>query len=381
MRTETPSGHSGSGSAPFKLDPHTIRVADEAVAGAREQVPERHVVCGRVAHQARVGLLRRRDVLDREEQLRERLGVGRPDVQPDVLTMLADVRVPDHAPVLLGENDVLAELDVRRLPVLPEVCRGHIVGAVEPPGVLVQHGDGGIQIFDAGRADRAHGATSSSSVSGSSERSVSSRSGFGLGLLAEAVDPDVLEAELAGRRDVVEQARGHVHVGFAVGRRRVEESLPVTVGRLVGLHVLGDDGHVDRNAELLLGRGDQVAVGVREECELPATVPELGERAGNLREGRPLGKRLGERARFALGQLKPLFAQKLLEGEPEHLAVGAVLLGLDLRLELVVALEQSRRRLDPEKRSSSRPDPEVPVDQGAVAVEGGPALSRHVRAP
>ena len=46
-------------------------------------------------------------------------------------------------------------------------------------------------------------------------------------LLAEAVDPDGLEAESLGRRDVVKEARRHVDVVLTVGVEPFEEALPV----------------------------------------------------------------------------------------------------------------------------------------------------------
>jgi hypothetical protein len=154
----------------------------------------------------------------------------------------------------------------------------------------------------------------------------------------------------------------------------------VRVRRLVGLDVLGDDREVDRNSELLLRRGDQVAVGVREDREHPATVPELPERRRHLRERRPVRQRVGERPGLTFGELDAFLAEELLERQPEHLAVGAVLLGLDLRLELVVALEQPRRRLDAEDPPSSVRIPSS-SRSASVAIERRPALPRHIRAP
>jgi hypothetical protein len=142
-----------------------------------------------------------------------------------------------------------------------------------------------------------------------------------LGGLVETVDPDAAEAELARRLDVVEEARRHVGVGVAVGGRGLEESLPMGVGGLVRLDVLGDDRNVDRHAELPLRRGNQVSVRVREDGELPAAVTDLGERVRHLGERRPAGQGARERAGLALGELDALLLSQLLECERRDYAV------------------------------------------------------------
>ena len=138
--------------------------------------------------------------------------------------------------------------------------------------------------------------------------------------------------------------------------------------------VLGDDSEIDRHSELALRGSDQVAVGVGEEREPPPALAELGEGAGDLGERGPVRQRVGERACLALGELDLLVLREPLERERQHLVVAAERLGLELRLELVVALEQPRCVLDPEDALELASDPEVPVDQGAVAVECCPAL-------
>jgi hypothetical protein len=183
----------------------------------------------------------------------------------------------------------------------------------------------------------------------------------------------------------VEEARCDVDVRVAVGCRVLEEALPVRVRRLVGADVLRHYREVDRDAKVPLRRLDQVTVGVREEREHPTAVAELGERGRHVEERRPVRQCLRERVGLALGDLDALVLGQPLERECEHLAVGVERLGLglrfDLRLELVVALEQARPCFDTEQPLELGPDPEVPVDQRAVAVKGGPALRSHVRAP
>ena len=67
---------------------------------------------------------------------------------------------------------------------------------------------------------------SSSSASGSPDRSGSSRSGFGLRILAQTVDPDDLQSELARGGDVVEEARPDVNVVLGVGSRQLRRNGP-----------------------------------------------------------------------------------------------------------------------------------------------------------
>ena len=224
-------------------------------------------------------------------------------------------------------------------------------------------------------SNRGHAGTSSSSVSGRFPRSASSRSGSGPGCSSRRLIQTRAQPELTRRRDVVEEARRDVDVTVAVRGRRLEEALPVPVRGLVGADVLGHDREVDRDAELLLRRGDQVAVGVGEERELPAAVAQLCERRRHVREGRPVRERPREGARLALGELDALLLGEPLEREREHFAVGVERLGLELRLELVVALEQARRLLDAEQPLELAADPCVPVDQRAVTVEGRPTRS------
>ena len=96
---------------------------------------------------------------------------------------------------------------------------------------------------------------------------------------------------------------------------------------------------------------------------------------GTSGKGGQSGERLREGARLALGELDALLLRKPLEREREHFAVGVERLGLELRLELVVALEQARRLLDAEQPLELAADPCVPVDQRAVTVEGRPTRS------
>src|SRR5439155_965281 len=131
------------------------------------------------------------------------------------------------------------------------------------------------------------------------------------------------------------------------------------------------DRELERNADLLLRGLDEVAVGVGEDRELPAVGADLPERLGNLRKRPPARQRARKRVLLAGGRAE--LAHRL----GQHLAVGALSVGFQLRLELVVATEQLVGALLAEHASQLAPDPAVPVDQRAVAVEGCPPVPRH----
>ena len=99
----------------------------------------------------------------------------------------------------------------------------------------------------------------------------------------------------------MEEARGDVDVVVAVGGRRLEEPLPVTVGRLVGLDVLGDDREVDRHAE---PRWD-AAIRSRSVFERMASFQprsrSSASAAGTSGNGGHSGSECAERAGLALG--------------------------------------------------------------------------------
>src|SRR6266508_1084252 len=63
--------------------------------------------------------------------------------------------------------------------------------------------------------------------------------------LAETVDPDRAQSQLAGRNDVVKVAGGNVDVVVALGARVCEEALPVRVRGLVGADLRRDHAEVD----------------------------------------------------------------------------------------------------------------------------------------
>ena len=144
--------------------------------------------------------------------------------------------------------------------------------------------------------------------------------------------------------------------------------------RLVGADLRGDDrwsnGTPSAPSTRRSGRGRSWR-GSRAASRGRAALRALAAPPGR----RPAGQRLRERARLALGQLDALLLREPLERDREHFAVGADGVGLDLRLELVVALEQRVGASYAEQPRELAADPAVPVDQRAVAVEGRPARS------
>ena len=97
--------------------------------------------------------------------------------------------------------------------------------------------------------------------------------------------------------------------------------------------------------------------------------PGLLERRRHLGERLPLRQRASERVLLAGGSAETG------ERDGHHLAVAAAgILPLDLRLELVVGVQQLAAARSAEQPLELAPDAAVPVDQRAVAVEGRPAL-------
>ena len=176
--------------------------------------------------------------------------------------------------------------------------------------------------------------------------------------LAQPVDPDAGDAELACRLDVVEQALGDVDVVRAVGPGLLAEHLPVALGRLVRADLGGDDHSLKGDADGDHRGVDQVAIGVGEDRELPAAVARFGERGGHIVEDGPRRKRASERAGLSFGESQTLLFRETLESEREYFAIGgAWLRRLNLGLDLVEAGEQTVGVLDAEHFSSWAPIP------------------------
>ena len=183
--------------------------------------------------------------------------------------------------------------------------------------------------------------------------------------LAEAVDPDERHPELERRRDVVEEAGGDVHVRRP--RPPALERAPVPVRRLVRADLAGHDRKLERHADCRR----EASMKSRSVFErMPSFQPRArtsssaAGTSGNT--GQPGNER---RARLARrGRTEPL------ERARHDLAVGQRrLLVLDHRLEPVVERSSVRLLLAEDPRQLA-PDPGVPVDERAVAVERRPAL-------
>ena len=170
---------------------------------------------------------------------------------------------------------------------------------------------------------------------------------------------------------------------MAAGGRCVPlgEGVPVAVGRLVGADLRGHDRPVEGDADGGQRGVDEVAVGVRQGDEPPAAPVGLAQRGGHVCEHRPAGQRASQRVTLVFRQRHVDLDGQLRQRRGHHLAVaGLRALGLDPRLDLVVAGEQPVGLLFPEQTGELTPDPGVPVDQCPVAIEGRPAHTPRVPA-
>src|SRR5579864_5753615 len=196
-----------------------------------------------------------------------------------------------------------------------------------------------------------------------------------IGVLAEPVDPDGAQPKLSGRRDVVEETRGYVHVPGAVGTGSREELLPVSVSRLVGADLRGDDRELEGNTDPTHRRVDVIAVGVGENGELPPAPASLLERRLHLRKRLPPRQRPCECVLVIACKRDVLAIGELHERPSEHVAIRASgVLALDLRLDLVVGMQERSRALGSEETLELPADAAVPVDERAIAVEGRPPV-------
>src|SRR5881227_4390761 len=107
--------------------------------------------------------------------------------------------------------------------------------------------------------------------------------------LGEPIDPHGRDAERRSRNDVVEVRRGDMHVRQATDT--FLECTPVAERRLVRADLPRDDRELERNADARHRRLDEVAVGVRQDRELPASRSRGVEGLTRLRKNRPLRKR------------------------------------------------------------------------------------------
>ena len=170
------------------------------------------------------------------------------------------------------------------------------------------------------------------------------------------------------RRDVVEEARRHVHVLRRDPRSSARRSAPSARAPACRTGSPRRDDHVDRHAQLPLGRNDQLAVGVREDGEVPAAAPELRERIGHLAERRPVRQRVRQRARLALRNRQVVsVASRLSVARAPPRSCGTPRPRTPARAGDSGASSVGARSAP--KRHSSTRGCRLPVDQPAVEVE------------
>ena len=165
-----------------------------------------------------------------------------------------------------------------------------------------------------------------------------------------------------------------------VGAGLLPKHLPVSLRRLVGADLGGDDHPLEGDPDGDHRGVDQVAIRVREDRELPAAIARLGQCRRDIVEHRPGRKRPGERAGLSLGKRQALLLCEALESEREHLAIrGPRLRSLNLGLQLVEAREQIVCALHSEQALELGSNPAVPVHERPVAVECRPPLSHAAK--
>ena len=172
-----------------------------------------------------------------------------------------------------------------------------------------------------------------------------------------------------------------MHVTVAGDAGVGKEAFPVPGRGLVGAGLAGGDEHVERHAQRLHRRVQQVGVGVREDRQPPAALAQLGERRGDLGEGWPRWQRFRQRVPAGRGQLEALDGGHGGQAASQDLSVAQLGVLLHAGLEVVVKGQQPGRvSLAPECRKRGA-QAALPVDQGPVAVEGHPPIGHRRQDP
>ena len=191
-----------------------------------------------------------------------------------------------------------------------------------------------------------------------------------------AIDPDRRQPEALGGHMVVEQALGDVEDApgsHAVGSEPVEQGREVAHVRLVRANLLGGDDPVERDAEAAIRCGEQVVVAIRQDAE-PEAGLEPGEGRRGIQERRPVGARAAEGRRLPIGDGCPETRRDRTQPTSEDLAIGEVWPSLKRRLGVGVGLQELVVRavnaVGGQDWSEASQEAGLPVDQGAVAVEG-----------
>ena len=182
--------------------------------------------------------------------------------------------------------------------------------------------------------------------------------GLRVGILAEAVDPDRRQTELDRRRDVVVQARADVDVRVRGAPRLASNASqclwPACTSRSRRRRSRARTGRRSAGARRRCSRG-RCSRGSRASSRAPRVLERRRRRRGTApstgasARARPLPRTRA--AALLLGQAR--------QRDRQHLAVARIRpLALVGALELVVAVQQPRRRCSaPNRRSSSRPMP------------------------
>ena len=172
---------------------------------------------------------------------------------------------------------------------------------------------------------------------------------------------------------IVEEALGGMEDALARDVDRLEGELERRQARLVGPRVLGGDDPVEGDAEAPVREREEVAVAVRDHAE-PEPLLEPAQRGRRVVERGPLADRPGEAVGIRVGGVEAELGAEPAQRLRQDLAIGQVRAGLELGLVPRVALEQLVLACVDAARGEHRlegvEDALLPVDQGAVAVEG-----------
>ena len=347
-----------------EVDPHLELVPDRLPAALLDDpAKDRLVALDETAHS--LGPLLAREPLGLLEQRLRGAGVERPDVHREAAAVVGvDVEVADRELPSRTARRIESFGRVNQLRTSSSLSSGSPNAAC---GMLLEQSPDPRCFLDRRRADLERHA-SSSRVSASRERSVQLARRLRARGLAEPVDPDRRQAELVRRSDVVEEAGGDVDVRWTADP--LLERAPVAERGLVRADLRRDDRLLERDADPFHRRVDVVAVGVREDRELPAALTRLLERRRHLRERPPAGRRPASAP-------PPRRARRAAASPRSGPRGSGATHPPRARLDDVVARERPSASLLAEDARELTADPAVPVDQRAVAIEGRPPVLSH----
>ena len=144
--------------------------------------------------------------------------------------------------------------------------------------------------------------------------------------------------------------------------------------RLVRAHLLRGDDQVEVDGEVAARRGEQIVVDVREDAEAVAGGAQALERGVRVGERLPRRERVGEERAALVGERPAEGVGDAGGGLGEDVAIEAVALALDHRLDLRVRAQHLvAAELDAVLARGAQErvgDAALPVDERSVAVEG-----------